>query len=177
MAEPCPLCKSAQVRVEYDLTGYQIAICGQCGFEYHDGFKGGGGDAEMFSEDYYRRVQRDAFAAQFDDYTKDPSAAVFAYWLGKMEAQVATGRVLDVGSALGTFLKIAETRGWSPQGVENSRFAAEFTHEKRGIPVFNGDLEQFPGEDAAFYKGLRDRLRDSRESRESEPARKPQTSR
>jgi len=150
MAEACPLCKSTDVRIEYELTGYRIAICGRCKFEYHDGFGGGGGEGGVFSEDYYRSVQRDAFAAQFEDYTRDPSAEVYQHWLGKIESRVPKGRILDVGSALGTFLKIAETRGWTPQGVEISRFAAEFAREKRGIPVFNGDLEQFAAGDAVF---------------------------
>jgi 2-polyprenyl-3-methyl-5-hydroxy-6-metoxy-1,4-benzoquinol methylase len=149
MSEPCPLCNSGDVRVQYKLTGCLIAACRKCGFEYHDGFRGGGGDDGMFSEDYYRLRHHEAFEAQFDDYTRDPSADVYRHWLERIEGKIPKGRILDVGSALGTFLKIAETRGWKPQGVEISRFAAEFAREKRGIPVFNGDLEQFPTEPGA----------------------------
>lgn len=147
MPEACPLCKSNDVRIEYELTGYRIALCAACGFEYQDGFGGGGGDEGMFSQDYYLVRHHDAFQAQFDDYARDPSADVYRHWLERLERMVSKGRILDVGSALGTFLKIAETRGWKPQGVEISRFAAEFAREKRGLPVFNGDLEEFSCED------------------------------
>jgi len=147
---PCPLCKSSNVRIEYELTGYRIAICDNCHFEYHDGFGGGGGDEEMFSEDYYQVRHHEAFKSQFGDYEQDPSAPVYREWLEKMEAIVPKGRILDVGSALGTFLKIAESRGWSPEGVEISRFAAEFSRRERGLEVFNGDLEQFPATDESF---------------------------
>lgn len=150
MEEPCPLCKSKDVRPEYELTGYRIAICTRCGFEYHDGFKGGGGDDGMFSEDYYKVRQSDAFKVQYDDYTRDPSAEVYRRWLERLEGMIPAGRILDVGSALGTFLKIAESRGWKPQGVEISRFAAEFARRERGLEIFNGDLEAFPAEDASF---------------------------
>lgn len=150
MCEPCPICTSNDARIEYELTGYRIALCARCDFEFQDGFGGGGGDADMFSEDYYKLRHHEAFEAQFGDYTRDPSAGVYTHWLQKMEETIPHGRIVDVGSALGTFLKIAETRGWTPQGVEISRFAAEFTREKHGIPVFNGDLEQFRAEDAAF---------------------------
>src|SRR5688500_125991 len=132
MREPCPLCKSGEVRTAYVLTGYNIAACRQCGFEYHDGFRGGGGDDGMFSEEYYRGRHRDAFEAQFDDYLRDPSAGVYDAWLRRIEARVKPGRILDVGSALGTFLTIAASRGWTPQGVEISRFAAEFARQRRG---------------------------------------------
>ena len=150
MSEPCPLCKSGDVGLEYELTGYRIAKCNQCGFEFHDGFAGGGDDRGAFSEDYYKVRHRDAFREQFDDYLRDPSAKVYRHWLERLEAMIPTGRILDVGSALGTFLKIAESRGWKPQGVEISAFASDFARTKRGLSVFTGDLEHFPGEDGSF---------------------------
>ena len=148
MTEPCPLCKSAATRVEYALTDYRISVCDTCGFEYHDGF--GGGEIEMFSADYYQVRHREAFQAQFDDFTRDASASVYRHWLEVIEASVTAGKLLDVGSALGTFLKIAESRGWRAEGVEISKFAADFAREKRGLAVFNGDLERFPGQDGTF---------------------------
>ena len=150
MSESCPLCKSERYRTTYELTGYRIASCLDCGFEYQPGFRGGGEDNGMFSEDYYRVLQQEAFETQFADYARDPSADVYRRWLQRIEERIPPGRILDVGSALGTFLKIAEGRGWEPQGVEISTFAAAFAREKRGLPVFNGDLERFPCEDEAF---------------------------
>src|SRR6185503_2961359 len=113
--EPCPLCASTDVRVEYVLHGYQIAECRVCDFEYHDGFTGGGGDDGMFSQEYYQVRHREAFQAQYGDYTRDPSAEVYGHWLRQLEDTTPVGRILDVGSALGTFLKIAESRGWKTQ--------------------------------------------------------------
>jgi 2-polyprenyl-3-methyl-5-hydroxy-6-metoxy-1,4-benzoquinol methylase len=150
VSEPCPLCKSTNTRVEYELTDYRIAICEHCHFEYHDGFSGGGGDNEMFSADYYKVRHHEAFEAQFEDYSRDPSYTVYNQWLEKIELQIPKGRILDVGSALGTFLKVAEARGWKPQGVEISRFAADFARDKRGLSVFNGDLEHFTSENGSF---------------------------
>ncbi|HEY6219134.1 MAG TPA: methyltransferase domain-containing protein [Gemmatimonadaceae bacterium] len=148
--EPCPLCASVDTHVEYRLTGYRIASCAGCGFEFHDEFQGGGGDKEMFSADYYRVRHREAFDRQFDDYSRDPSVRVYRHWLERIESRIPVGRILDVGSALGTFLKIAEGRGWSPQGVEISQFAADFSRESRGLSVFNGDLEAFSSPEGAF---------------------------
>lgn len=150
MTEPCPICASAETQIRYPLSTYSIAQCGACGFEFHDGFGGGGGDGGTFNADYYTKVQDKAFGHQFGDYTKDPSAPVFARWLDRIAAQGGKGRLLDVGSALGTFLKIAESKGFAPEGVEISKFASDFAREKRGLKVFNGDLEQFGGKDASF---------------------------
>jgi SAM-dependent methyltransferase len=149
-SEPCPLCKSERVRVRYQLSGYRIAECMDCALEYHDNFRGGGDTNEMFSEDYYRNVQHEAFSKQFADYTQDSSAQVFERWLSEMAKRVTPGRILDVGSALGTFLKLAEARGWTPQGVEISHFAATFARESRKLPIFNGDLATFPCPEETF---------------------------
>lgn len=149
-SEPCPFCKSERVRVKYQLTSYRIAECIDCGLEYHDHFRGGGDTDEMFSEEYYRSVQHEAFSKQFSDYTRDASTRVYEHWLSEIGKCVAPGRILDVGSALGTFLKLAEARGWTPQGVEISRFATTFARESRNLSMFNGDLEAFQSPDEAF---------------------------
>jgi hypothetical protein len=112
------LLRSASTRIAYRLTGYEIARCADCRFEFHDAFHGGGGDDGTFGQDYYEGVQREAFTAQFGDYTLDPSVPVYDRWLSRIAERVPAGRILDVGSALGTFLKIAEGRGWTPEGVE-----------------------------------------------------------
>jgi 2-polyprenyl-3-methyl-5-hydroxy-6-metoxy-1,4-benzoquinol methylase len=91
------------------------------------------------------RQHEKAFEKQFGDYMQDPSAPVYARWLDRIAAHGARGRILDIGSALGTFLKIAETRGFTPEGVEISAFAADFARTRRGLTVFHGDLEQYPG--------------------------------
>jgi 2-polyprenyl-3-methyl-5-hydroxy-6-metoxy-1,4-benzoquinol methylase len=150
MTEPCPICKSSTTRAEYELTGYRIAACGNCAFEFHDGFRGGGDTEEMFGADYYRVVQQKAFEVQFDDYERDPSAAVYKRWIQMMGQRIPPGRILDVGSALGTFLKIAESSGWKPQGVEISSFAADFARTKRNLSIFTGDLESFQSPDESF---------------------------
>jgi 2-polyprenyl-3-methyl-5-hydroxy-6-metoxy-1,4-benzoquinol methylase len=150
VTEACPICASAKTRIRYPLSTYNIARCDDCGFEFHDGFGGGGGEGGTFDADYYTKVQSKAFELQFDDYTKDPSAPVFARWLDRIAALGGMGRLLDVGSALGTFLRIAEAQGFAAEGVEISKFASDFAREKHGLKVFNGDLEQFGGKDASF---------------------------
>jgi 2-polyprenyl-3-methyl-5-hydroxy-6-metoxy-1,4-benzoquinol methylase len=150
MTEPCLLCKSVDTQIRYRLSSHVIARCGRCGFEYLPDFAGGGHDDETFSEEYYTKRHSNAFQAQFGEYLRDPSAPVYQRWLQKMEERISPGRILDVGSALGTFLKIAEGRGWKPQGVEISRFAAEFARRERGLEIFNGDLADFRAPEGSF---------------------------
>ena len=151
MTEPCPLCRSAGTHVSYRLTGYRIAVCRDCGFEFHDNFHGGGGDRDMFSAEYYTERHGSAFESQLaGDDARDPSAPVYARWLDVITARSGPGRILDVGSALGTFLAMARDRGFTPRGVEISQFASSFARERRGLDVFTGDLEHFAADDGSF---------------------------
>jgi 2-polyprenyl-3-methyl-5-hydroxy-6-metoxy-1,4-benzoquinol methylase len=155
VTEPCPLCRSPETRVHYQLTGYRIAECRTCGFEFHDGFQGGGGErrGDMFSAEYYTERHSSAFGIQLaGDYERDPSAPVYGRWLGEIASRLPGGRrrILDVGCALGTFLALARDRGFEPHGVEISEFASGFAREKRGLDVFTGDLEGYRATDASF---------------------------
>lgn len=151
--EPCPICRSPDTRVHYQLTGYRIAECRRCGFEFHDGFKGGGGDRDMFSAEYYTERHGSAFGSQLTgDFERDPSVPVYGRWLGEIASRlpVGRGRILDVGCALGTFLAMARDRGLDAHGVEISQFASTFARERRGLDVFTGDLENYRADDASF---------------------------
>ena len=153
MTEPCPICRSPDTRVRYQLTGYRIAGCKQCGFEFHDGFKGGGGDRDMFSAEYYTERHGSAFGTQLaGDYERDPSAPVYGRWLREIASRLpgGSGCILDVGCALGTFLAMARDRGFEPRGVEISQFASSFARERRGLDVFTGDLESYKASDGSF---------------------------
>jgi hypothetical protein len=78
-----------------------------------------------------------AFRAQFGDFMRDPSAPVYQRWLGRMEARSRRAHSRRrVGAR--DLLKIAEGRGWSPQGVEISASPRSSPRE-RGLTVFNGD--------------------------------------
>jgi 2-polyprenyl-3-methyl-5-hydroxy-6-metoxy-1,4-benzoquinol methylase len=53
------------------------------------------------------------------------------------------GRLLDVGSGLGHFLKLAQSDGWKVEGIEPRPEAVKYCYEKFGIKVHEGFLENF----------------------------------
>ena len=52
------------------------------------------------------------------------------------------GRLLDVGAGIGIFMGAAHRLGWSVEGLEPSRIAAEVARQRTGRPVHLGLLEQ-----------------------------------
>jgi SAM-dependent methyltransferase len=76
------------------------------------------------------------------DYVEEARGqrATAAAVLTHLERHVAPGRLLDLGSWVGYLLAEAETRGWSPSGVEPSEFASGFAREHLGLDVATADL-------------------------------------
>jgi len=55
------------------------------------------------------------------------------------------GRLLDIGSGLGYFLKIAKEDGWLVEGIEPSSAAVRYCYDTFAIRVHEGFLEDFYG--------------------------------
>jgi 2-polyprenyl-3-methyl-5-hydroxy-6-metoxy-1,4-benzoquinol methylase len=66
--------------------------------------------------------------------------------LQDMARLCSPGRLLEVGCAMGFFLRVAAQAGWDVQGVELSDYAAQAARDQFELPVTTGRLEdaQFP---------------------------------
>lgn len=51
-----------------------------------------------------------------------------------------TGKILDVGTGSGEFLKLMQDRGWEVFGVEYGKASSSFARQYPGLNIFNGDL-------------------------------------
>ncbi|MCJ7680886.1 MAG: class I SAM-dependent methyltransferase [Candidatus Aminicenantes bacterium] len=60
------------------------------------------------------------------------------------------GRLLDVGAATGILLRIAKERGWTPEGVEPSRWCVRFAADTYGLNLLEGDFFTVPLEENAY---------------------------
>jgi 2-polyprenyl-3-methyl-5-hydroxy-6-metoxy-1,4-benzoquinol methylase len=98
------------------------------------------------------RVSADSLRAVYDDYAEGyylPRVRDIGLSEGNDEilSQLETysgaqGRLLDVGSSLGTFLLAARHRGWQVSGIEIARPAADYARREHGLDVFTGTLPE-----------------------------------
>jgi 2-polyprenyl-3-methyl-5-hydroxy-6-metoxy-1,4-benzoquinol methylase len=139
----CRVCESTQLVKSFVLDQYNLVKCQVCGTQFNETFyidktfRDG-----LFEKDYYDDVQSQAFKDRLDNYTNDPSVSVYEHYLTILEEQlgISPGNVLDVGSAFGTFLKVASNHGWKPHGVEYSQYSSSAAREHWGFEIFNGDI-------------------------------------
>ena len=75
----------------------------------------------------------------------------FARRVRQIQRFIATGKILDVGTASGFFLEVAQQRGFEPYGVELSEYSGRLAADKFGPPhIHIGTLETAPFLPAMF---------------------------
>jgi 2-polyprenyl-3-methyl-5-hydroxy-6-metoxy-1,4-benzoquinol methylase len=151
----CPLCHADDYRVRYasslggDIdpqrhytstsrefgrwTG-SIVECRSCSLVY------------MNPRPHHQKVQ-DAYGAVEDvRYVEEESGrvATFEESLRLVQRFAPTGKLLDVGCHVGTFLELAEQGGYEVAGVEPSRWGAEQANARLRGTVFCGAVEDAP---------------------------------
>jgi len=136
----CPVCKNKMLKEIFDFDSYSVVRCLDCKLEFNLDFPPRGTKENSFSEEYYRDVQKEAFAMQEKNYLLDPSLVIYKSGLNKIENFTSGRRLLDVGAGLGAFMKLASDFGWKVEGVEISPFASEFIRKRYGFKISSKDL-------------------------------------
>jgi dolichol-phosphate mannosyltransferase len=94
--------------------------------------------AEMV--DLYAQVEDKTYLEQMDARVQ-----TFTYNLDAIQEYLPPrGRLLDVGSYCGIFLKIARERGYDVTGVEPSVWASDYARKTFDIPTVTGTIEALP---------------------------------
>ncbi len=135
---PCPLCGSHEaklIKVERGTLG--VVECSGCKLirinprltsreeVYQD-------KQELYREEYRMVVQGKAPHHRDDLYLRD---------LAKLEKYKPTGNFLDIGTNMGSFLRLARNRGWKLTGVEPSPQLGGLAREWWGLDIVEGFLE------------------------------------
>ena len=107
----------------------------------------------LYSQDYFTEREPYFFHDGVVDGSGQESAHIadFRAGLALIEAHdLPSGSLLDVGCATGSFMSLAQAKGWECRGVEVSAFAAARARERTGCEIFCGILEDAPFGSGAF---------------------------
>lgn len=148
---PCPLCGSGDRRNVYPATKPQsmgpadlacttallatydaIVECRSCGLLYTSPRPT---DRDIL--DNYRRVEDTGFLDE-----RHGRELTYRRLLREMDAVTGgrRGKLLDVGCAMGYFPVEARNVGWDVEGIEPSRWAAEYARREFGLSVREGSI-------------------------------------
>lgn len=116
-----------------------IAKCRSCGLIYVDE-----NVSQQKISTYYEVAADPLYFAEQEARKK-----TFHGYLDRLEkAFPRKGRLLDVGTNTGLFVRLARDRGWQADGIEPNRWAAKFAREHYKINLINKPFEKesFPPE-------------------------------
>ena len=116
---------------------YSISRCSRCGDLFLTGFSGKG---NRYSKDYFL----DEYEKQYGKSYLEDRSNIKKLGLGRLKTiekfNPEKGRLLDIGCALGFFVKLARDRGWDAEGIEVSDFAVDWAIKNLNIRVYRGDF-------------------------------------
>jgi 2-polyprenyl-3-methyl-5-hydroxy-6-metoxy-1,4-benzoquinol methylase len=123
----CDLCGAVQDVTVFNKSAgeitYHIARCDNCGLVYVNPRRFQPEYEEYFRGPYLETIEDNG-------RLRDGIELIYSELIGYLETYLHPGRLLDVGCAMGHFLKFAQAHGWETVGTECSGYAAHWARER-----------------------------------------------
>ncbi len=134
----CELCGNTAPQLLWERNGYAIVACPECGLQYVGQNPQDIDFGALYSEGYYTGTSGQVFANYVGEERARRAGARRKLWTMRRRAS-RSGRLLDVGCALGFFL-VEARRFFEPHGVEISEYSSRLARERFGLDVVTGNL-------------------------------------
>ncbi|MAU13602.1 MAG: hypothetical protein CL607_27545 [Anaerolineaceae bacterium] len=148
--DSCNLCGYRDTEPFCPANGRGLVKCKNCGLVY----VGQQPDAEelyaLYGETYFHNDESGEVG--YTDYIKDETniRRTVNGRFDHIEKFVTSGRLLDVGCAMGFFIDEASKRGWQVEGMDVSHFAVQYVKERFGHKAYQGSLKTLDLEEGAY---------------------------
>jgi 2-polyprenyl-3-methyl-5-hydroxy-6-metoxy-1,4-benzoquinol methylase len=139
----CPSCGSPSHAELFVKRGYPIVRCDECALVFSNPQV----DESVVLDEYREGGSNDLWV----DVLTSPrqlelDRAKFGEILEELEPYRGDGRLLDVGTSIGLFLRLALDRGWTGRGTEFGRRALAYARDELGLEVDDAPIEEIDGE-------------------------------
>jgi 2-polyprenyl-3-methyl-5-hydroxy-6-metoxy-1,4-benzoquinol methylase len=139
----CPNCSSSSHTELFVKRGYPIVRCDECTLVFSNPQV----DESLVLDEYREGGSNDLWV----DVLTSPrqlelDREKFGEILHELEPYRGDGRLLDVGTSIGLFLRLALDRGWSGTGTEFGRRALAYARDELELDVSEQPIEELDGE-------------------------------
>ena len=139
----CPSCGSSSHAELFVKRGYPIVRCDECALVFSNPQV----DESVVLDEYREGGSNDLWV----DVLTSPrqlelDREKFAEILDELEPHRGDARLLDVGTSIGLFLRLAIDRGWSGRGTEFGRRALAYARDELDLDVDDTPIEELDGE-------------------------------
>lgn len=143
---PCLVCGERDAS-GFRAGGVSLRRCAGCGFEWQREPPGEAELASLYADDYLDRWGIDS--PERLESVRAAKRATYRAFLERVRRHKASGRLLDVGCALGFGVAAALAAGFDAYGLDRNRSAVARAREELGERVHAGPL------DASAFPGMR----------------------
>lgn len=140
---PCIIC-GANSKHYFSREEYTFYRCESCNFEYIHPIPPMEAIKNVYGKDYYSEKDRYSIPHHHQKQNWVRRIQSIEDNLIKSEQEQDKISILDIGCATGSFLEIAQGKGWNVYGIEPSKFASKIARDRIGSNwVENTTFEQF----------------------------------
>jgi len=137
----CRLCVSKKYKPLFSKNEYDICKCLNCGFIFLDFKPGKSFFTDYYSEEFFNDIGVKHAYSNYENESKTLKKS-FLLRIDVLSKYKATGSLLDVGCATGTFLECAQS-SWKTSGIDISNYAIQVAR-KKGLETFVGEIKNSP---------------------------------
>lgn len=143
----CDLCKSDSTTLLYIKDSFNIVRCNNCGLVYINPRL----DSKILDQ-LYNKDNKDFddqhFKTNINYYlnTKKDDEKTFEKRLKLIQKYKKSGKLLDIGCSIGTFMDVARKNGWDVFGIDLSKASIDYCKKELKLNAKQGKLEdmKFP---------------------------------
>lgn len=137
----CNLCKSASINTFQRIGKFNIVKCRKCGFAFTE--KTRNVLESVYGEEYFHIEDFKNINRGYRSYEKDRESHKYYFEkkLDLIKKYLPSGKILDVGCALGFFMETAKEKGYDPYGVDVSKYAVSYAQKRFPKKAFLNTLK------------------------------------
>ena len=138
----CNVCGGENRRPHLVGSGLNLVQCLDCGFIYVYPQPEPTELKALYGETYFRNHQSSVVG--YSDYISDEVniRRTARRRIKALSRYISSGKLLDVGCAMGFFIDEAKALGWRVSGIDVSDFGVSYARSHFGLDVFHGELTE-----------------------------------
>lgn len=144
----CPVCREGKTKHVYDFQEFSVLNCKGCGSSWRSNMYTKDNIVQMYCHEDYEN--HPFFAYNNESFELSERHMNFERALNCIELSVGRARLLDVACGSGTFLKLAQKRGWQVSGVELSSALCKLCEQNVSGEIINSSFEDAPLQEGSF---------------------------
>lgn len=148
---PCEVCGSQSTTQLYLKFGAPIAQCNRCRLIFANPRLSKAEIMMRYSPEYFWQEYLPSLGVHDGQFSLDYFDARYAVMLRLIAEHIPPpGKMLEIGTGAGFFLKAAQRLGWDVDGIEVSASAVEFANSRLGLRVNHQEAEELSYPEKSF---------------------------